>query len=72
MGHRRDWATCLDCGERRMVPHREWIRASRPRCLGCGGPLEVSTTAADEQARHLDAKLKSNARRDKMTNRKRK
>lgn len=51
MGRKYDIATCRDCGAHRRVDHREWIRASRPRCLACGGPVEASNQAANE---HVD------------------
>jgi len=70
MGRRKDWAKCLSCGSRRLVEHKEWIRASRPRCRACGGAIELSTTAADEQAAHTDAQKEDQARRDVKTGRK--
>ena len=48
MGRKFDVAKCIDCGTRRKVEHREWIRAARPRCYACGGPVEVSNQAAGE------------------------
>jgi len=69
MGRIRDWAKCLDCGERRMVSHKEWIRASRPRCRACGGPVEPSDAAADEHASHYEAEKVDQHRRDVKTNR---
>ena len=56
MGRMWDIAVCLNsrCGERRRVYHREWIRASRPRCLGCGGPIEPSSSASEEHVEHED------------------
>ena len=51
MGKFWDIATCLNCGERRRVYRREWIRAARPRCLACGGPVEPSKPA---KSQHLD------------------
>lgn len=30
---------CLDCGQQAQVARRELIRAARPRCTRCGGPL---------------------------------
>jgi hypothetical protein len=55
MGQYKDWAKCLDCNERRMVTKKEWLRASRPRCYRCGGPVEPSAKAADEHATGHDA-----------------
>lgn len=69
MGQFKDWAVCLDCGERRIVKHREWIRASRPRCLRCGGPIEPSSDAQNDMARHAEAKTEYTARLDRATNR---
>lgn len=57
MGVIRDLATCLDCGNRQTVRKREWIRASRPRCVACGGPVEPSVPARDDMARHNDAQV---------------
>ena len=71
MGIRRDWAKCTSCGARRLVAHREWIRASRPRCLKCGGPIEISADAADEHAAHHDGLKEDRALRDQKTNRSR-
>lgn len=42
---------CCDCQTVRYVLPRELIRAARPRCLACGGPLEE--TAASHE-RHLE------------------
>jgi hypothetical protein len=69
MGRIKDWAKCLDCGARRLVRHKEWIRASRPRCLACGGPIEPSGKAADEHASHYDAEKDDRAKRDRKTGR---
>lgn len=55
MGHHYDIGTCDDCGTRRKVLHREWIRAARPRCPACGGYLDVSAMASDEHVTHEDA-----------------
>ena len=63
MGQRKDWMRCCDCRERRLVSHREQGRAAKPRCLGCGGPLEMSQAAADDRARHCDAKALLQERR---------
>lgn len=52
MGRFRDWATCLRCGKRRLVNHREWIKAAGARCLDCGGPLEPSSVASEEHVTH--------------------
>jgi hypothetical protein len=48
MGDYFDMVTCIDCGSRRQVSRNEWNRAARPRCLACGGPVEISV-AANEQ-----------------------
>lgn len=37
---KQDSFRCLDCGTLRYVNRREWYRASRPRCLKCGGALD--------------------------------
>src|SRR5687767_10679686 len=42
---------CRDCKKMRYVLPRELIRAARPRCLACGGPLEE--TEANHE-RHLE------------------
>ena len=54
MGKFWDIAKCLNCGEKSKVRHREWIRASRPRCPGCGGPVEPSKAAYEEHVDHED------------------
>jgi thioredoxin reductase len=70
MGRMRDLATCLDCGERRLVSHKEWIRASRPRCFACGGTVEPSSQAAiSEHASHVAAQKADQSVRDAKTNR---
>jgi uncharacterized protein with PIN domain len=69
MGRYRDLGRCVDCGEARMVKHNEWIRASRPRCYGCGGSLEPSDTAADEHVDHNAALTEDRAIRDRKTGR---
>lgn len=66
MGVHWDWATCLDCGKRRTVKHREWIRASRPRCLACGGPVEPSEAAKDDHRESLDAHARTKAKLKKQ------
>ncbi len=38
---------CLDCGVMRHVSRLERNRAARPRCLACGGPIEM--TMAEEK-----------------------
>ena len=72
MGRYKDWAKCLDCGERRMVSRKEWIRAARPRCRACGGPVEPSDTAANEHVAHYEAEKVDQILRDAKTNRKKK
>lgn len=59
MGRMKDLAKCRDCGTRRQVWHIEWIRAARPRCRACGGPLQQSEASAKEHAAHRDAKKSS-------------
>jgi uncharacterized protein with PIN domain len=56
MGVKYDIGECCRCSKRRRVAHKEWIRASRPRCLECGGPLEPSAMATEEHVSHQDAK----------------
>jgi transposase-like protein len=68
MGIKRDLATCLSCDHKQMVKHHEWIRASRPRCVACGGAVEQSTASRMEQAVQRDEKRERNARFDKNTN----
>lgn len=62
MGRQFDVAVCLDCKTHRRVYHREWIRASRPRCLKCGGPVEISNMAREEHLAHQEAKAYANAK----------
>jgi len=69
MGRMKDWAKCLDCGERRIVYHKEWIRAARPRCLRCGGPIEPSKAAAKEHTVHYDGKKDIEVLRDRKMGR---
>lgn len=69
MGRIKDWAKCVDCGARRQVRHKEWIRASRPRCLSCGGIIEPSETAAEEHAAHRAAEKDDQVKRDMKTGR---
>ena len=68
MGRIRDWAKCLDSGARRQVAKKEWIRASRPRCHACGGPVEPSDKAADEHAVHHNATLADRSKIEAKTN----
>lgn len=68
MGLKRDLATCLSCNHKQMVNHREWIRASRPRCVACGGAMEKSAAAHDDEKRHQGMKQDSDAMRDEKTN----
>lgn len=56
MGQRWDWAQCVDCGSRRHVRHKEWIKATPPRCTKCGGRIEPSDAAHDEHVGQHDAK----------------
>lgn len=42
---------CRDCLTLRYVLPRELMRAARPRCLGCGGPLEETEAS---HKRHLE------------------
>ena len=48
MGRRYDIGECVDCGNKNRVLHKEWGRASPPRCSACGGRLEPSETAKEE------------------------
>lgn len=43
-------ATCLSCGANRRVRRFELLRAARPRCLRCGGAIELSQAAQDDLA----------------------
>jgi hypothetical protein len=52
MGAKWDMGTCADCGLMRRVSHREWLRASQPRCRACGGRLEISSRARHEHKAH--------------------
>jgi len=70
MGRMRDWAKCVDCGSRRQVVHKEWIRAARPRCFACGGLVEPSDQAKDEHAEHHDGMKSSKVLLDKKMGRK--
>ena len=54
MGSRYDMAGCVECGSRRRVYHREWLRASAPRCRACGGRVEESSAARKEHTTHDD------------------
>lgn len=69
MGATKDLAMCVDCGVRRIVRHKEWIRASQPRCRACGGRLEMSATAYDDHVAHNDALKDDRHKRDLKTNR---
>jgi hypothetical protein len=42
--------TCRDCKAVRYVRMIELSRASRPRCLRCGGPVELSHNGQDRMA----------------------
>ena len=55
MGIRFDLATCVDCGTRRQVRHREWIHATQPRCFNCGGRIEPSGPAYEQHLVHNEA-----------------
>ena len=58
---------CRDCGAVRYVTMKDLTHAARPRCLACGGPVELSfpgrdqlddcRTAADEQRNQLRKKM---------------
>ena len=61
MGILHDIGTCADCGVRRIVKHREWIRAASPRCYACGGRLLESMASHDEHVAGQDAKRKQHA-----------
>ena len=65
MGAKHDMATCVDCGARRRVFHREWQRAAPPRCWACGGRVAPSAAAAGEHADHLDAVREQRAKEKK-------
>jgi len=54
MGAQYDFATCVDCGARRKVRKKEWIRSAQPRCYACGGRVEPSAQAAVEHIYHED------------------
>ena len=68
MGQYSDFANCLDCGAKRKVTHKEWIRAARPRCRACGGPLEASQAASKEHAKHGAAKIEADHLTREKTN----
>lgn len=54
MGVIRDWARCCSCGERALISKKLWNRAARPRCGGCGGPMEQSEASRKGDATHND------------------
>jgi hypothetical protein len=41
---------CRDCGHFRYVKPQELYHAARPRCLACGGPLEISAQGGEKTA----------------------
>jgi hypothetical protein len=43
-------AHCLDCGVSRKVRRFELFHAALPRCLKCGGPIELSAAARENLA----------------------
>ena len=67
MGAYRDWAKCLECGEREMVNRVRWFKASRPRCKACGGPLEKSEAAQEMDADRTEATNEQAIRIEKLT-----
>lgn len=52
MGAYSDWSRCCSCGQRALIRKKLWLRAARPRCGACGGPLEQSEAAAAGDAAH--------------------
>jgi len=64
MGRIKDIAQCVECGVRRAVEHKEWIRAAQPRCFACGGRLEPSLSAHEEHVAHADAQKADQHKRD--------
>ena len=63
MGIKYDIGICQDCGKRRKVKHREWIRKNRPRCLDCGGYLVHSRSANSDHIDHNDNLIKPSVER---------
>ena len=50
------YGVCDSCGHRTMVAHLEWHRAGRPQCTRCGGYLQPS-----QNAQQQDYKLSTRA-----------
>lgn len=50
MGAYSDWSRCCSCGQRARIRKKLWLRAARPRCGACGGPLEQSETDSLSEA----------------------
>lgn len=46
---------CRDCAKLRYVTRRELGRASRPRCLMCGGTLIETDTSHKREVKRRDA-----------------
>lgn len=63
-------AKCRDCGTIRKVTRTEWTRRSPPRCIRCGGLVEMTDAGKDD---FLDAfrlgKATTVAHIKEMTNR---
>ncbi|MDE2102667.1 MAG: hypothetical protein KGL39_35815 [Patescibacteria group bacterium] len=43
-------ATCTECGAHRVVRRHELLHAAYPRCLRCGGRIELSAAAQEDLA----------------------
>ena len=67
MGFKWDIGKCCDCGKFEKVYHREWTRASRPKCIACGGRLDPSEQATKEHAKFADVRKESRAAHKKKT-----
>ena len=55
--------TCRDCGALRFLSRRDLDCRARPRCLACGGPLEVTLSSGRKKlADAHDASVEQAAR----------
>lgn len=60
---------CRDCQTLRYVLPHELIRAARPRCLACGGPLEETAVSHERHIENMEAvrAIRTGERRPKQT-----
>ncbi len=52
-------STCRECGKVTVLPRSHYFRAKTPRCMDCGGWLDLSDAASNDLARGVAARTEN-------------